>query len=86
MEDLENKLNEEIDKNIKLKHNLADAKKDEILNDVCEDLADTQKEKINSLSEGEEFDSEEQYKAKLNLLKESYFPTKAAVVSEDVVE
>ena len=86
VEDLENKLNEEIDKNIKLKHNLADAKKDEILNDVCEDLADTQKEKINSLSEGVEFDSEEQYKAKLQMLKESYFPTKAVTVSEDVVE
>tara|TARA_B100000131_G_scaffold96929_1_gene94064 strand:+ start:697 stop:1962 length:1266 start_codon:yes stop_codon:yes gene_type:complete len=86
VEDLEVKLNEEIDKNIKLKQSLAEAKKDEILNDVCDDLADTQKEKISSLSEGVEFDSEEQYKAKLNLLKESYFPTKAAVVSEDVVE
>ena len=57
-----------------------------LINDVCVDLADTQKQKISDLSEGVEFENEEQFKAKLNMLKESYFPQTDVVQSEDVVE
>jgi len=85
VEELEAKLNEEIDKNVSLKKDLAEATKEGILSDVCEDLADTQKEKISSLAEGVEFENEEQFKAKLSMLKESYFPQKEVVKSEDEV-
>ena len=85
VEELESKLNEEIDKNISLKKDLAEATKEGILSDVCEDLADTQKEKISSLAEGVEFENEDQFKAKLAMLKESYFPQKEVVKSEDDV-
>ena len=85
VEELEAKLNEEIDKNVSLKKDLAEATKEGILSDVCEDLADTQKEKISSLAEGVEFENEDQFKAKLAMLKESYFPQKEVVKSEDDV-
>ena len=85
VEDLEKKLNEEIEKNVTLKSSLAESSKDSILNDVCEGLADTQKDKVSSLAEGVEFENEEQYKAKLEMLKESYFPQKEVVQSEDDV-
>jgi hypothetical protein len=85
VEELEAKLNEEIDKNVSLKKDLAEATKEGILSDVCEDLADTQKEKISSLAEGLEFENEDQFKAKLAMLKESYFPQKEVVKSEDDV-
>ena len=85
VEELESKLNEEIDKNVSLKKDLAEATKEGILSDVCEDLADTQKEKISSLAEGVEFENEDQFKAKLAMLKESYFPQKEVVKSEDDV-
>ena len=48
-------------------------------------FADTQKEKVSSLAEGVEFENEEQYKAKLEMLKESYFPQKEVAQSEDDV-
>ena len=83
VEDLEKKLNEEIEKNVTLKSSLAESSKEGIINDVCEGLADTQKEKVSSLAEGVEFENEEQYKAKLEMLKESYFPQKEVVNSED---
>ena len=83
VEELETKLNEEMQKNISLKSSLSESSKEGILNDVCEDLADTQKEKISSLAEGVAFENNEQYKAKLEMLKESYFPQKEVVKSED---
>ena len=85
VEDLEKKLNEEIEKNVTLKSSLAESSKEGILNDVCEGLADTQKEKVSSLAEGVEFENADQYKAKLEMLKESYFPQKEVAQSEDDV-
>ena len=86
VEELEDKLNEQIEKNVELKTNLKESTKESLINDVCVDLADTQKQKISDLSEGVEFENEEQFKAKLTMLKESYFPQTDVVQSEDVVE
>ena len=86
VEELEDKLNEKIEKNVELKTNLKESTKESLINDVCVDLKDTQKQKISDLSEGVEFENEEQFKAKLTMLKESYFPQTDVVQSEDVVE
>ena len=74
---METKLNEQIEKNINLNKRLAESVADGILDQVSEGLAQTQKEILASLSESVEFESEEEYREKLEMIKESYFPANA---------
>ena len=76
LDDMETKLNEQIEKNIQLNSRLSESVAEGILDDISEGLAQTQKEKLASLSESVEFESEEQYREKLETLKESYFNSK----------
>ena len=78
LDDMETKLNEQIEKNINLNKSLAEATADGILESVSDGLAATQKEKLASLAESVEFESDEEYREKLETLKESYFPHKGA--------
>ena len=73
LDDMETKLNEQIDKNIGLNKRLGDSTASNILESVSEGLAATQKEKLASLAESVEFESEDEYRGKLEVLKESYF-------------
>ena len=73
LDDMETKLNEQIEKNVSLNKRLAESVADGILDQVSEGLASTQKEKLASLAESVEFESEEEYREKLEILKESYF-------------
>ena len=74
LDDMETKLNEQIEKNVSLNSRLAESVADGILDQVSDGLAATQKEKLASLAESVEFEREEQYRGKLETLKESYFP------------
>ena len=73
LDDMETKLNEQIEKNISINKRLSEATAGGILSDVAEGLTTVQKDKLASLAEGVEFESEESYKEKLETLKESYF-------------
>jgi len=86
--EMEQRLNEQIERNIELNNRLSGFNKTVILNQVSEGLADTQKEKLSSLAEGVEFVSEENFREKLSTLKESYFPKTVAreVVDETPVD
>ena len=75
LDDMETKLNEQIEKNISLNKRLAESVADGILESVSDGLAATQKEKLASLAESVEFESETEYREKLETLKESYFTT-----------
>nr|BAR32999.1 scaffold prohead core protein [uncultured Mediterranean phage uvMED] len=75
LDEMESKLNEQIEKNITITKSLSEATADGIVSDVSEGLTTVQKEKLASLAEGVEFESEESYKEKLETLKESYFKT-----------
>ena len=81
LDEMEEKLNEQIEKNVSLNKRLAEAVADGILDQVSEGLAQTQKEKLASLAESVEFESEEEYREKLETLKESYFSLKAKTPS-----
>ena len=85
LDDMEEKLNEQIDKNVNLTKRLAESKSDGILSDVSEGLAVTQKDKLASLAESVEFESESDYREKLVTLRNSYFPTRqvASTQSDD---
>ena len=76
LDEMETKLNEQIERNILLNNRLSESVADRIFDEISEGLAVTQKEKLASLSESVEFESETQYREKLETLKESYFPKK----------
>ena len=78
LDDMETKLNEQIERNISLNKRLAESVADGIFEQVSEGLAATQKEKLASLAESVEFESEERYREKLEMLKESYFSAKSS--------
>ena len=89
LDDMETKLNEQIEKNISLNKRLSESVADGVLDQISEGLAQTQKEKLASLAESVEFESEEAYREKLNTLKESYFNSKkegAAAKTETLSE
>jgi len=75
LDDMESKLNEQIEKNVALNKRLAESTADVIFADVTEGLAQTQRDKLATLAENVEFESENGYREKLETLKESYFPT-----------
>jgi len=78
LDEMETKLNEQIEKNVSLNKRLAESVADGIFDEISEGLAATQKEKLASLAESVEFESEEEYREKLETLKESYFPSRVA--------
>ncbi len=78
LDEMESKLNEQIDRNVALNRRLAESNADGIFTAVAEGLADTQKEKLATLAENVEFESDTDYREKLETLKESYFPSKSS--------
>ena len=78
VEQLEDKLNAQINENIELSKSISQYSKHEIFDEVAEGLVMTQVEKLRQLAEGIEFDSSDNYKRKLVLVKENYFPAKPA--------
>ena len=75
LDEMESKLNEQIERNVALNRRLAESVADVIFAEVAEGLALSQKDKLASLAENVEFDSEANYREKLVTLRESYFPT-----------
>jgi uncharacterized phage infection (PIP) family protein YhgE len=81
LDDMETKLNEQIEKNISLNKRLAESVADGIFEQVSDGLAATQKDKLASLAESVGFESESEYREKLETLKESYFPSRTISLS-----
>jgi hypothetical protein len=75
VEELESKLNEEIDRGVSYAKALVESRKSELTREVCDGLTDTQVEKIKSLAESVEFSTEDEYKEKLETIRENYFPS-----------
>jgi len=78
LDEMETKLNEQIEKNVSLNKRLAESVANGIFDEISEGLAATQKDKLASLAESVEFESEEEYREKLETLKEAYFPSKGS--------
>lgn len=84
LDEMETKLNEQIERNIELNSALGEFVKESIVVEVSQGLADTQKEKLSSLAEGVEFTDEASYREKIETIKENYFPK--AQINESVEE
>ena len=83
IDELEKKLNEQIEKNASMKSNNSKLVRESVFSQACSDLTDTEAEKFKGLVEDVEFTDEDSFKEKLDTLKESYFP-KAKTVAESV--
>ena len=81
-DEMEEKLNEEMSKNIAMTQKINELEQHEILLDVASDLADTEVEKFSELAETVEYEGADDYRTKLETIKDSYFPK--AQITEDV--
>jgi len=82
IEELKNKLNESIEKTVELNQKIGEFAREDILQDVASDLAETEKEKFKGLAESIEYKDAADFRKKVETVKESYFPRKK-VVSEE---
>ena len=81
--ELEGKLNETLESNVRLSQEVAELKKSEILSDVASDLADTEVEKFAGLTENVEYETESDFREKVETIKESYFPKVQSLQNDD---
>jgi len=81
-DEMESRLNEEIEKNVALTQQVNELSQNEILLDVASDLADTEVEKFSELAESVEYENSDDYRLKLETIKDSYFPK--AKINEEV--
>ena len=84
LDDMETRLNEQVEKNIALHEAVGGYRKNEILTELSRGLVEVQRDKFSTLAEAVEFKSEESYREKLEQIKESYFGAKKPEVKEEI--
>ena len=84
IDELKAKVNSEVEKNISLKKENAELTKGDVYEDVSNGMADTQKEKFKELTESVDFEDADDYKKKLETIKESYFKSEAKPAETNV--
>ena len=84
IEELEKKLNESIDKNVELNKANGELKRQDIIDETSEDLADTAKEKFNKLAEEVEYSNDDDFRTKVKTIKESYFGKKEVKENDEI--
>ena len=84
LDEMEAKLNEQIEANMSLNGKISTFVRESVITEVSKGLAQTQAEKLTSLAEGVEFESEESFKSKLETIKENYFPKTKVELKEDI--
>jgi len=85
LDEMETRLNEQVERNVELHESVSKYRKNEILNELTRGLAETQKDKFSSLAEAVEFRTEESYREKLVQIKESYFGAPKVEAVEEIV-
>ena len=85
VEDLEDKLNKQVAENAEMSKVVAEHKAEEVFNSVVEGLADTEVEKMRTFAEGIDYDGDDDFRSKLEVVKENYFPTKVVELEVDEV-
>ena len=84
LDEMETRLNEQIEKNVGLHEQVGNYRKNEILTELSRGLAEVQKDKFATLADAVEFKNEESYREKLGQIKESYFGAKTPEVAEEI--
>jgi len=82
-EELEGQLGEQINSNVELRKVVNTKTFNEVFDEVADGLADTDRERLRSLAEGLEADDSDQYRDKVEILRESYFGATAVAAASD---
>ena len=85
LDDMEDKLNEQIEANVSLSSSMSSFQREKAIADVSWDLSETAKEKLAGLAENVEFESDENYRQKLSILKESFVESAPAAEGSEVL-
>ena len=86
VDELEESLDEAVNYSIALQKELVEMKKTAIIEDLSDDLADTQSEKLKSLAEGIDYEDDDQFREKVEMVKETYFPTESAQSDDEQID
>ena len=86
LDEMEEKLDNEVSNNMAIVEENENLKRQNVVREACLDLSESQKEKMISLSEGVDFSDSEDFKVKVNELKEAYFPSEEVIAEETIVE
>ena len=82
--ELEEKVNKSIEESMDFKKSNDSLTRDKVISEVSSDLADTEIEKFKGLTEDVDFGNEEDFRSKLDTLKESYFPRTIKETTENI--
>jgi len=85
LDEMEEKLDSEVSKNMEIVEENDSLKRGNVIREACEDLTESQKEKMESLANGVDFKDIEDFSDKVNEIKEAYFPTEGETISEETV-
>ena len=85
LDEMEQKLDGEVSKNMEITEELETLKRGNVVREACEDLTDTQKEKLESLAEGVDFKDATDFSEKVAELKDAYFPAEGESIEEDTI-
>ena len=85
LDEMEEKLDSEVSKNMEIVEENDSLKRGNVIREACEDLTESQKEKMESLANGVDFKDIEDFGDKVNEIKEAYFPTEGETISEDTI-
>ena len=86
LDEMEDKLDAEVSKNMEVVEENDQLKRGNVVREACNDLTESQKEKMISLAEGVDFSSSEDFQEKVEELKNAYFPKDENIAEETVVE
>ena len=85
LDEMEEKLDSEVSKNMEIVEENDSLKRGNVIREACEDLTESQKEKMESLANGVDFKDIEDFSDKVNEIKEAYFPAEGETISEETV-
>ena len=85
LDEMEQKLDAEVQKNIDISEELGSLKRENVVKSAGEDLTESQREKLVSLSNGVDFTDEADFEEKIAEIKEAYFKVDGETVSEETV-
>ncbi len=86
LDEMESKLDAEVSKNMEITEELGSLKRQNVVTKACEDLSESQKEKMVSLSNGVDFTDEADFEEKVAEIKEAYFGVEGETIAEETVQ
>ena len=86
LDEMEAKVDAEVQKNMDINEELENLKRQNVVKEACEDLSDSQKEKMVSLSNGVDFTDQADFEEKIAEIKEAYFGVDSETIAEETVQ